>query len=104
MTSRAAVDTKAREGADITVDSDALLEGTMVSSKHHMETETVFRKDSPIADLVGLLRHRKTVGILRVDLSQGAVQKISVTEKTKPLTADEFEDVEEVLDMGGDTE
>ena len=76
------------------------LEEVMVRSKHHLETETIFKADTDVGQLVAMLRQHKAVGFLRVDLSQGSTQRILLTQKTKPLNEAEFAGVEEVLDMG----
>ena len=87
------------EEAGNEMNADELLEDVIVRSKHHFETETTFDPKAGPADIVALLLQRRTVGHLRVDLSQGSVQKISLVERSKHLNEKEFADVEEVLDM-----
>lgn len=83
---------------------DELLEEVMVRSKHHFQTETTFDPKASVGDIVALLLQRKTVGFLRIDLSQGSIQKTSLTERSKHLNEKEFADVEEVLDMNQESD
>ena len=46
-------------------------------------TETTLDAAIPVDKIVTVLRERKTTGQLTVHLSQGGLQKIALTEKTK---------------------
>lgn len=63
-------------------------------------TETVLDTTIPAADVIAVLRRRKTTGHVTIHLSQGGIQKIVLSEKTR-ATDIQSEKIREVLRMNG---
>jgi len=55
----------------------------MIRNNDFLVTETTLDPQLDTTRIVTLLRQRKTTGQLTIHLSQGGVQKIALTEKTK---------------------
>ena len=49
----------------------------------YLVTETTLDPNAPVEQVVTAIRERKTTGRLIFDLSQGGIQKVSLTERTK---------------------
>ncbi len=62
-------------------------EARIVTNTDYVVTETTFEARQSIAEIVQLLRARKTTGQFIIHLSQGGIQKIALTEKTKTGSA-----------------
>lgn len=61
-------------------------------------TETTLDPKLPVDQMVLALRQRKTTGQLTFHLSQGGVQKVALTERTK-ADDEQAADIREILDM-----
>lgn len=61
-------------------------------------TETTLDPAIPVDKIVNLLRARKTTGQLTVHLSQGGLQKVALTEKTK-ADGEQAEKIRDILGM-----
>ena len=68
------------------------------TSKDSLVTETTVNPELSPEKLVTILRERKTTGQLTFHLSQGGIQKVALTEKTK-ATDDQSGKIREILEM-----
>ncbi len=70
----------------------------MKTNVDFLVTETTLDPLVPVEKVVGLLRGRKTTGQLTIHLSQGGIQKVAPTEKTK-ANESQSEKIRDVLGM-----
>ncbi len=70
----------------------------MKTNVDFLVTETTLDPLVPVEKVVGLLRGRKTTGQLTIHLSQGGIQKVALTEKTK-ANESQSEKIRDVLGM-----
>lgn len=67
----------------------AIDEEALGVSRDYVVTETTVKPEVTVPELLGVLRKQKTTGQVVVHLSQGAIQKVGVVEKTKVTLAEE---------------
>jgi len=58
-------------------------EAKIVTNIDYLVTETTFEPKQPAAEILRELRERKTTGQFVIHLSEGGIQKVLLTEKTK---------------------
>lgn len=73
-------------------------EDNVIKTDDFLTTETTIDPTVSPTELVSFLRSRKTTGQLTFHLTQGGIQKIGVTEKTKAKVA-ESSKMRDVLGM-----
>lgn len=62
-------------------------EAKIVTNTDYVVTETTFEPKQPLPEILTELRERKTTGQFVIHLSQGGIQKVLLTEKTKTAGA-----------------
>ena len=75
-----------------------MCEELIKTTNDYLVTETTLDSKVSLAEIVTVLRGRKTTGQLVFHLSQGGIQKIALTEKTK-ADDDQAAEIRETLGM-----
>lgn len=65
----------------------------------YLTTESELAQTSDIGAVLSILRSQRTSGKLTLELRDGGVRRISLTEKTKPLNDRESDEIRKILKM-----